>query len=88
MWKLHTLFTDLVDSGSRWLKSQYCVRTLYFPKVCDFLNLSHEAVQMMENTLNFRPRKVLGFQSLLEFAEAMMDQPCVALQGGCNHPRN
>lgn len=53
----------------------------YFPKGCDFQNLTHEAVQMVENTLNLRPRKVLGFQSPLEFAEAMMSRPCVALQG-------
>lgn len=48
----------------------------YLPKGTDFSNISHQQVSHIENLINNRPRKCLGFKTPLEVASSL-----VALQG-------
>jgi transposase, IS30 family len=52
----------------------------YFPKGTNFLTVTHQQVQHVENLLNNRPRKVLNFKTPLEMFESLTKKiPTVAL---------
>ena len=54
----------------------------YFPKAKRFDTITAEDVQKIEDLLNSRPRKILGFKTPMEvFDRARATQSKVALQG-------
>lgn len=52
----------------------------YLPKGCDFTTLTKEQVQLVEDKLNSRPRKILDFLTPLEVLNAQTDKNAVAFQ--------
>ena len=59
----------------------------YFPKGTDFATIPHEAIQTVEQSLNTRPRKRLGWRTPVEvFTACVRRQASFALQGGMNLP--
>lgn len=53
----------------------------YFPKDTDLLSVSEREIRHVENLLNNRPRKVLGYQTPKEvFMQAMLSNDQIALQ--------
>ena len=50
----------------------------YFPKRTDFDEVTEEQMQAIEQAINLRPRKRLGFRSPIEFIDQLID-----LSDGC-----
>jgi IS30 family transposase len=53
----------------------------YFPKSCDFAKLTNQEVQYVEDQLNNRPRKVLGFKTPREVFYGLQHSTKIALRG-------
>ena len=53
----------------------------YFPKACNFANLTDKDVEYVENKLNNRPRKVLGFKTPREVFFGLNHSTKIALRG-------
>ncbi len=54
----------------------------YFPKKTSFKNLTEKEIEKVENLLNNRPRKILGYLKPKEvYMHAMFGHPKIALQG-------
>ena len=50
----------------------------YFPKRTDFDEVTEEQMQAIEQAINLRPRKRLGFRAPIEFIDQLID-----LSDGC-----
>ncbi len=45
----------------------------YFPKGTDFDDLTDEQIQAVEQAINLRPRKRLGYRAPIEFIDQLID---------------
>jgi len=53
----------------------------YLPKKTDFLSLEDKTIFEIEDKLNNRPRKVLGYKTPLEVMQGKISPQIIALQG-------